>query len=328
MKHWWHRYLRLPGELRALGVVGLNHRNAALVLPNNPRRLYERVDNKIFTKRLAVARGIAVPETFGIVRSPADVRKLGPLLGGRDSFVIKPARGSGGKGVLVICGRDEEFFLKGSGARLTLGEIKDHLQNIIAGLFSLGGKRDSALIEARVEAARALTGISFQGAPDIRLVMLHGYPVMAMLRASTRESDGRSNLHQGALGIGIDIAGGRTVHAIYRGRPVTRHPDLKVPVLGVAVPEWPAILEMAVTCHEMTGLGYLGVDLMIDERAGPMMIEVNARPGLAIQLANGVGLRKRVGPVLRRLRDHPGDEPADKIAFARKIFAAAVPSAL
>lgn len=122
--------------------------------------------------------------------------------------------------------------------------------------------------------------------------MLHGYPVMAMLRASTKESDGRSNLHQGALGIGIDIATGITVRAIHHGRLVSIHPDLDIDLIGVQIPEWDTILQMSVTCQEMTGLGYLGVDIMIDETKGPLMIEVNARPGLAIQMANGIGLMK------------------------------------
>ena len=323
MKPWWHRYLRLPSELREMGVVGINMRNASLVLPNNPRRLYDLVDNKIRTKKLAEDRGLSVPETYAIVHSPHDIHRFAKTLGERDSFVIKPARGSGGKGVLVISGREDGAFIKPSGARLSLVEVKHHLQNILAGLFSLGGKRDYALVEYRVQAARVMTEISFQGAPDIRVVMLHGYPLMAMMRAATRESDGRSNLHQGAIGIGIDIAGGRTIRAVHHGRLIERHPDLKIPLVDLQIPEWEKILDIAVTCHEMTGLGYLGVDLMIDEEKGPLMIEVNARPGLAIQLANGVGLLKRVGPVRERHRQVPDEERAGKIAFSRKNFAAA-----
>ena len=33
---------------------------------------------------------------------------------------------------------------------------------------------------------------------------------------------------------------------------------------------------------------------MLDENRGPMMLEVNARPGLAIQIANGRGLKNRL----------------------------------
>ncbi|MBK1827414.1 alpha-L-glutamate ligase-like protein [Haloferula rosea] len=321
MKGWWHRFIRTPGELHALGVVGINMRNARFVLPNNPRRLYGLVDDKTQTKRIAAEREISIPETYGIVSNPAELRRVERLLGDRESFVIKPSRGSGGKGIMVIAEKDGEHYLKPSGARVTIEEIKHHLQNILAGLFSLGGLRDKALIEYRVKAARIMTDISFQGAPDIRVVMLHGYPLMAMLRAATRESDGRSNLHQGALGIGVDIATGRTIHAIHHGKSVELHPDLKVPLLGIQIPDWDHILDIAVTCHEMTGLGYLGVDLMVDEEKGPLMIEVNARPGLAIQMANGVGLLKRLVPVQRRAKEHPHDERRQKISFSRNTFA-------
>lgn len=319
---WWRRWLVSPRELRALGVVGINMRNARFLLPNNPRRLYRLVDDKLQTKALAVREGLAVPETYAVVRSPHEASRLEDALATRDAFVIKPARGSGGKGVLVIDGRDRDRYLKPSGASLDGDELRHHVANILAGLFSLGGQRDSALVEYRVRPAKVLTAISHQGAPDIRVVLLHGYPVMAMLRAATRASDGRANLHQGAIGIGIDLATGRTVRAVHHGVPIDRHPDLGTPLVGIAIPEWDKILDIAVTCHEMTGLGYLGVDLMIDETLGPLMIEVNARPGLAIQMANGVGLLHRLEPAALQHRLHPGAGRADRIAFAKAHFAA------
>lgn len=324
---WWHRWFRTPGELRELGVVGINMRNARFLLPNNPRRLYELVDNKLRTKALAEEHGMNVAETYGVVRTPHDANKVDKMLNGNEAFVIKPTRGSGGRGVLVIDGKIGKNFVKPSGTELTPGDLRNHVSNILAGLFSLGGKRDYALIEYRVRPAALLTALSFQGAPDIRVVMLHGYPVMAMLRASTKESDGRSNLHQGALGIGIDIATGITVRAIHHGKPVTVHPDLDIDLIGVQIPDWDTILHMSVTCQEMTGLGYLGVDIMIDEEKGPLMIEVNARPGLAIQMANGVGLMKRLEPVVAQHRRRPNADLPAKIAFSKNHFRAKLPPA-
>ena len=322
-RKWWHRWFLTPSELRARGVVGLNMRNARFLLPNNPRRLYRLVDDKLQTKALAEAHGLCVPQTYAVVRTPHDAAKLEKKLAAHPSFVIKPACGSGGKGVLVIDGRDADGrYLKPSGAALTGDEVRHHVANILAGLFSLGGQRDRALVEYRVRPAKVLTDISYQGAPDIRIVMLHGYPVMAMLRAATRESDGRANLHQGALGIGIDLASGRTIRAVHHGRPLNRHPDLDIDLIGIRMPEWDKILDIAVTCHEMTGLGYLGVDMMVDETLGPLMIEVNARPGLAIQMANGVGLLRRLEPIVRQHELHPGAGRPEKIEFATRHFAA------
>lgn len=324
-KRWWHRWFRLPGELRELGVVGINMRNARFLLPNNPRRLYDLVDNKLRTKALAEAENMSVAETYGVVKTPLDAHRVERLLGDRESFVIKPTRGSGGKGIMVITGREGGNFIKPSGAEVSAADLKNHVSNILAGLFSLGGKRDFALIEYRVTPAKLLTSLSFQGAPDVRVVMLHGYPVMAMLRASTKESDGRSNLHQGAVGIGIDIATGMSVRAVHHGKSIRKHPDLGIDLIGVQIPEWDRILEMAVTCQEMTGLGYLGVDIMIDEKIGPLMIEVNARPGLAIQMANGIGLLKRLEPIVEEYARNPGADRAAKIAFSLKHFRAKLP---
>ncbi len=72
----------------------------------------------------------------------------------------------------------------------------------------------------------------------------------------------------------------------------------------------------------MTGLEYLGVDLMIDETLGPLMIQVNAGPGLAIQMANGVGLLRRLEPVVELHASQPGEGHTDKIAFLKACFAA------
>jgi alpha-L-glutamate ligase-like protein len=319
---WWHRWFRTPMELRALGVVGINMRNARYLLPNNPRRLFRLVDDKLQTKALAEVEGLSVPETYAVIRSPHDAARLEKTLSNHEAFVIKPARGSGGKGVLVIDARKDGLYFKPSGAALTIHELRHHVANILAGLYSLGGHRDCAIVEYRVRPASVLAEVSYLGAPDIRLVMLHGYPVMAMLRAATRESDGRANLHQGALGIGIDLATGHTIRAVHYGKPLERHPDTDVDLIGIRMPEWSKILDIAVTCQEMTGLGYLGVDLMIDETHGPLMIEVNARPGLAIQMANGVGLLRRLEPVVARHALHPGAVPAEKIAFSKQHFAA------
>jgi alpha-L-glutamate ligase-like protein len=319
-RRWWHRWLLTPGELRQLGVVGINMRNARFLLPNNPRRLYGLVDDKLQTKALAEAEGLSVPKTYAVIRSPHDAIRLDQMLAEQSAFVIKPARGSGGKGVLVIDGRDDSHYIKASGARLTKADVRHHVSNILAGLFSLGGQRDCALVEYRVRPAKLLTDISYQGAPDIRIVLFHGYPVMAMLRAATLESDGRANLHQGALGIGIDLRSGRTICAVHHGKSVTRHPDLDIGLIGIQMPEWDRILDIAVTCQEMTGLGYLGVDLMIDEHLGPLMIEVNARPGLAIQQANGMGLLRRLEPIREQHKKHPAAGHFERIQFSQNNF--------
>src|SRR5262249_51187014 len=122
-------------------------------------------------------------------------------------------------------------------------------------------------------------------------------PVMAMLRLPTRASDGRANLHQGGIGTGVELDGGVTHHAVLRNRLVERHPDTGVPVVGRQVPCWPQVLEMSRRVAEAVGLGYIGVDIVVDADKGPMLLEANARPGLAIQIATGRGLLPRLAAI-------------------------------
>ncbi len=57
------------------------------------------------------------------------------------------------------------------------------------------------------------------------------------------------------------------------------------------------MLLMAARSLEMTGLGYIGADMVIDRDRGPLLLELNARPGLAIQMANRAGLLDRIQKV-------------------------------
>jgi hypothetical protein len=113
---------------------------------------------------------------------------------------------------------------------------------------------------------------------------------MAMLRLPTMESNGRANIHQGGVGVGIDLLTGLTHHAIHRDQEIQRHPDTGETLLDREVPSWPEILQLSRRIARAVGLGFLGVDIVLDALHGPMLLEANARPGLAIQLANDAGL--------------------------------------
>ena len=308
------------GIVRA-GVLGINERNANYIMPLNPRRLYPRVDDKVRTKTLATNAGMAVPECYLVARSQADVMRMPDALASRESFVIKPANGSGGDGILVVDGR------YGSNYRLINGELMSetallhHASNIVSGQYSLTGGADAALVEYRVRFADVFDGISFQGVPDIRIIVYKGFPVMAMVRLPTRRSGGKANLHQGAVGAGIDVATGTTLIAVSDNERVAEHPDTLQPIAGHQVPHWGQILEIAALGHDVSGLGYLGVDLVIDRDLGPLMLEMNARPGLNIQIANGAGLKPRFAGFDAYIAGHPVPESAaERAAISRALL--------
>lgn len=314
----------LARKLHSAGVLGIGQRNLDFTTRYNPRRLYPLVDDKLITKNLARQQGVAVPELYGVLKFQGEVRRLSALLEGHPDFVIKPAHGSGGEGVIVIEGREENMFRKSSGELLSIEQLEHHSLNILGGLYSLGAHPDNAMIEYRVRFDPAFEKISYQGVPDVRIIVFLGVPVMAMLRLPTRASDGRANLHQGAIGVGINMTDGRTCNAVWRNRKIARHPDTNAPVSGVQIPGWENLLRLASRCHGMTGLGYQGVDLVLDRDLGPLLLEVNARPGLGIQIANNSGLLLR----LRAVEDAIPillDEDA-RLAFAQNNFGIGKPS--
>ena len=200
---------------------------------------------------------------------------------------------------------------------MTWNDLRYHISSTLSGLYSLGGQHDRVMIEYCVEPDPVFESVSFQGVPDIRVIVLLGYPVMAMLRLPTRQSDGKANLHQGALGVGIDLATGTTMNAVQGNDPVSEHPDTGHSIDGIEIPAWQEILELSARSWEITGLGYLGVDVVIDRSLGPLMLELNARPGLNIQIANQRGLRR----CLERVREEArSDLPlAARIDFSRVI---------
>ena len=285
--------LVFPWQLKRSGILGMNRRNTRYISRYNPRHLYPLVDNKLKTKLLAQQAGIASPALIGVVCSQHDVTQLAQKLEGVDGFAIKPAKGSGGKGILVLT-QQSDGFAKNSGQLLSLNELQRHTSNILAGLYSLGGTPDIAIIEELIEFDPQLARYSFEGVPDIRVIVCRGYPVMAMMRLSTRRSDGKANLHQGAVGVGLDIATGRPLKAVQQGVPVSHHPDTGCSIAELKLPDWSELLCQAARCYDVTGLGYLGTDMVLDKRTGPMLLELNARPGLAIQVANGCGLLPRL----------------------------------
>ncbi len=61
----------LARRLAALGIMGINRRNADFTLVHNPRRLYPLVDNKLETKRIAAQAGIPVPALYGVIERHA-----------------------------------------------------------------------------------------------------------------------------------------------------------------------------------------------------------------------------------------------------------------
>ncbi len=305
-------------KLTQAGVLSLNRRNAEYTLWHNPRHLYPLVDDKITTKMLAEKAGMAVPPLYAVIEIQHQVRELQSLLQIHEDFVMKPAQGSGGDGIVVITGRRGERYRKVNGQFITQEDLNHHVSNALSGLYSLGGQPDKVLIEYRVKFNPVFEAISFQGVPDIRIIVFLGVPTMAMVRLPTRMSDGKANLHQGAIGAGIDLCTGRTLSGVCKNEIITEHPDTLKSIINVQIPEWDTLLDLAARSYELTGLGYQGVDLVLDKDKGPLILELNARPGLNIQIANRTGLLTRLQLVEQHAKSLKTIE--DRIVFSKQNF--------
>lgn len=303
-----------PRQLRRSGVVGINARNCRYVADVNSRPRMLMVNDKIRTKELANAAGIPVPDLYGVIKIQAHTGQFEQVLEGREEFVVKPALGAQGDGIIVIGGRIRGGWRRAGGARMTDRELDFHLSNVLSGMYSLNGLTDVAMLEARVNFASVFDKVSYKGVPDIRILVYKGVPTMAMVRLPSRQSDGKANLHKGGVGVGVDLARGVTTTAVQYDRVIDEHPDTGHAVSDIELPGWREMMMMAGRSYEQTQLGYLGVDIVIDRERGPLLLELNARPGLTVQLANFSGLQPRLDAVDREsegLRD-----PAARVDFA------------
>ena len=101
-----------------------------------------------------------------------------------------------------------------------------------------------------------------------------------------KSADESFDLHYVEICQGCD---GKTIAAKRKGKEIQHHPDTGEALVGVQIPFWSEIIEMSERCYKAIPLGYLGVDICIDETLGPLVLEVNGRPGLEIQNVTGRG---------------------------------------
>jgi alpha-L-glutamate ligase-like protein len=303
-------------------ILGMNARNLEYIRPYNRKSAKKIADEKLLTKKFLAKAGIKTPKVLGVINNREDLYnfdfKVLP-----DSFVIKPNRGYAGGGIRVFFGKSKKGgWIEGSGNRAEEEELRKHIINILDGNFSLRGVPDMAFIETRVKIAKLLKPYSFRGIPDVRVIVFNKVPVMAMLRLPTERSKGKGNVTMGAIGVGVDIATGITTTAIVRSafkgsdRVIEYVPKTRLLLSGIQIPDWDDILKMSVKAQKASKLGFLGVDIAIDRDMGPVILELNARPGLSIQNANRAPLKER----LERVQGLKVKDEEHGVRIAKSLF--------
>lgn len=308
-------------------ILGLNRRNTDYVRPFNSTRAKRIADDKLLCKKILSRHGIPTAEIYKVIRNhkQLDAIKWESL---PRSFALKPNIGTGGSGILVFYGKKTNSleWIRPDKSTMGVNELRNHISDILEGMFSMGNRRDIAIIEERVINHPLLKPYSYKGVPDIRVIVFNQVPIMAELRLPTLQSDGVANLHAGGIGVGIDIATGITTTAIigkgssfisdiYDIIEVTQD-ESSLPLSGIQIPRWKEILKIAIKCQEASGLGFLGADIALDRNKGPIVFELNARSGLAVQIANLSGMRER----LERIKGLKIKDSDHGIRVAQNLF--------
>lgn len=300
-------------------ILGMNARNFLYIRKYNPSSAKRIADDKIATKSLLIENGIQTPAMFAAFYEREGLKAFDWSALPTRGFVIKPARGYGGSGILPIkkWSAEEGIATAVDGQTYTVKQLENHILDILEGAFSLQFLPDYAFIEERLIPHPFFKKLTQFGIPDIRVIVFNHVPVMAMMRLSTEESHGKANLHQGAIGFGIDIRTGITSNAILYDQRIKTIPGEKTKTRGIKIPQWDTVLLLASRTQAISGMGYAGIDIVFDGQKGPMVLEMNARPGLSIQNANHASLRTR----LERIEDMITPTPERGIEVAKSLFA-------
>jgi alpha-L-glutamate ligase-like protein len=303
---------------KSKSILGINARNLDYIRPSNSSRAIRIADNKLLSKKILKKNNLPTLETYSIISyskelDDFDWTKL------PNTFTLKPNRGFGGEGILTVYAKKKKFphpWVKASREIIKIDDLKEHVLNILEGIYSLSGLPDTAIFEERIKLLKLFKPYAIRGVPDIRIIVYNLVPVMAELRLPTQYSGGRSNLHLGGIGVGIDMASGITTSAIQNDHLIEYYPGTRLKLRGLKIPFWNEILKLAIEAQKASRLGFSGVDIAIDRDKGPIILELNARPGLSIQIANLAPLKDR----LQRVRGLKVKTTEKGVNLAKELF--------
>lgn len=295
----------------------MNARNYLYIQPYNKPAAKAIADDKLETKKILLEHGIATPTLYAVFEDRQSIQRFDWYDLPQFGFVVKPTRGFGGGGILPIRKFEESIATTVTGEEMYIDQITQHIYDILEGGFSLQYLPDRAFIEERLVPHPMFKKLGAVGIPDIRIIVFHSIPVMAMIRFPTEKSGGKANISLGALGFGIDMRTGITTGARSKYGDSPTIPGSKVKTRGIKIPNWDDLLLLAAKTQAVCGLGYAGIDIVIDKDNKPQVLEVNARPGLEIQNINKDSLRAR----LERIEHIPTPSPERGVEVAKSLFA-------
>lgn len=281
-------------------VLGMNERNLKYIKNYNSPSVRAIANDKLKTKKILTKNEIPVPTLIASIQDYQEFKDF-DWNALPKSFVIKPVGGVEGAGIEIFYNQNKEGnWIRADKSRFSLNDIKHLAADILDGHFTPYSDTDQVIIEERVKPHKIFKYYTYKGTPDVRIIVFNKIPIMAYLRLPTKESEGKANLAIGGIASGIDISNGTTTTSVLgkhnggRGEIINFVPGTKLSLSGLKIPYWNKMLRIAVQCQIVTGLGFLAIDFLIDRDEGPKVVELTARPGLSIQIANQDGLRWRL----------------------------------
>lgn len=304
---------------KASGILGINARNLLFVNRYNTKAHKKFADDKIFTKNYLNSRGVGVAKIYTIIKNHQELKKIN-FQSLPDNFVIKPNRGYGGEGIMIIKEKKEDKLIDINDKEYSWKNVYRHMIGILDGKYAISGLSDQVIIEEMLIMHDYFKRYTDSGLPDIRIIVFNYVPVIAMLRLPTVESSGKANLHLGAIGIGIDISTGKATHAVQHNKFITKLPN-REKISDIHIPNWDEILLMAAKAQHVSQIGFLAVDLTITT-TGIKILELNARAGLAVQIANQILLKAR----LKKVADLNVPNPNKGVEICKALFSSNIPN--
>lgn len=241
---------------------------------------------------------------------PRDENFLLNLLKEKSILALKPSRGQGGYGFVVLKYIEEEIF------------VNDRMLDK-DGFNQFKKKLNGYIVTEYVKQHKALDAVWHESVCTLRVVALknrnkyfggHLDIIVAYARFGTAASSGASNLSSRGVGIPYDFNTGQFGTEFYQYLKFSKngefkfpcHPDSKVSLAGKVLPHWDIARDVIMSiCDYLSSLEYFGFDLMVTDD-GVKMYEINTFP----DLCDGQVL---CGPVLRN--------PSAKHFFENKMAA-------
>lgn len=299
-------------------ILGINARNQ-LYTSLNSKESKKFGFSKIRAKSFLSKHGIGVPKLYAKIATPEQMHDFdwNTVQG---AFALKPANGSEGKGIIVIKRHDKKkgIYIDVANEKWTKKDLQLHIGDTLQGAYTTWGNNNIALIEERIPVHPDLEEFVEIGTPDVRVIVFNKIPVMAECRLPTWASQGKANIHQGAIALGVDMGTGETTYGLSGlNKAINAFPATGRTVRGIKIPYWNDLLKTAVRCANATGFVYVGVDMFMHPERGPLVAELNGFPGNGIQIANHAGLKRR----LQRVEEIEARNVNHAVRIGQALFA-------